>query len=258
MRNAVSRVALFVGLLVGEAVAATGGREMEERALGLADEQDVYAAVEYLAEQADVVEAVKVLNRLMRKMYWEEKDIGRCVAFGRAGVQLGLTEGRRAAASDAERSEQLLGQAKAVSYNLASFTWPGWDEDGIELSRADVVMGLDAAKVNLRLAIELERGPDPMGKAHWLLGAHFLSARNLDRAREHFELARDFEKQANPENGGSLQDGYLAVTGLVANPGDPALEQKLREAQEGLRKLEDGDFLADQLTTALAVFQKAD
>ncbi len=90
------------------------------------------------------------------------------MGFGRAGVQLGLTEGRRVAGSNPDLSTSLIGHAKAISYNLASFSWPGWDEQEIELCVSDIAMELDAAKLNLRLTIELKRGAGPMRKAHWL------------------------------------------------------------------------------------------
>ena len=229
---------------------------MEIEGEKLADGHDVYAAVEYLAGQDDLVSAVKVLNKLQRKAYWEQKNIGRCVAFGRAGVQLGLLEGRRISQTDPELGDQLLGQAKAVSYNLASFAWPGWDEEGIDLSPSDIAMGFDAARVNQRLAIELERGPDPMGKAHWLLGAHHLPSGDLDNAREQFRLAEAFEKEVDPDQGGLLQEGYLIVVDLIERPGDPDLTSRLQDVQKRLREVEEGEFLADQLSTALDVFTR--
>ena len=64
---------------------------MEEMALKLADEKDLYAAMEFLASQEDIVTALKTLNTLQRKSYWDRKDIGRCMGFGRAGAWLDRT-----------------------------------------------------------------------------------------------------------------------------------------------------------------------
>ena len=72
------------------------------------------------------------------------------------------------AGSNPDLSISLIGHAKAISYNLASFSWLEWDEQRIELSVSDIAMELDAAKLNLRLAIKLKRGAGPMRKAHWL------------------------------------------------------------------------------------------
>ena len=95
---------------------------MEEMAQKLADAKDLYAAMEFLASQEDIVTALKTLNTLQRKSYWDRKDIGRCMGFGRAGVQLGLTKGRHVAGSNPDLSISLIGHAKAISYNFASFS----------------------------------------------------------------------------------------------------------------------------------------
>jgi hypothetical protein len=248
-----SAVGLLLWVTTGEALNKEP-TAMEEHASKLADELDVYAAVEYLSEQEDLVAAVKTLNALGQKAYWDQKDIGRCVTYGRAGVQLGLVEGRRVAKTDPELSEQLLGQAKAVSYNLASFAWPGWGEEGIVLSPSDISMGFDAAKLNLRLAIELKRGADPMGKAHWMLGAYYLAVEDPEAAKEQFGIAADFEREASPEGKGLLSEGYRVVTDLIAQPDESKLSAELAQIQDQLRKLEDGAFFADQLSTALRVF----
>ena len=132
--------------------------------------------------------------------------------------------------------------------------WPGWDEDGIELSASDVAMGLDAAKVNLRLAIELKRDAGPMSKAHWILGAHYLAAGKLDIARAHFEKSGTFAAEADSESGVLLAEGYGVVTDCVESPNDEGLNSDLTDIQEKLKPLEDGGFLAEQMTTALKVF----
>jgi hypothetical protein len=250
---ALSLVLFFSLYNICEPVEATKGISVENVAQKLADDVDVFAAVEYLSRQEDLVVAMKALNALQRKAY-RAKDIGRSMAFGRAGVQLGLSEGRRLAESNPDLSQQLLGQAKAMSYNLASFSWPGWDEEGIRLSTSDVVMGLDAAKVNLRLAVELKRGATPMSNAHWVLGAHYLSDNALDTARDHFQKAETF---AESDSGRLLAQGYLVLTDIVASPDDAAFRPSLAGIQKKLEPLEDGPFLSEHLTTALRVFTAA-
>ena len=152
---------------------------LKEEALEKLQAGDVYSVVEFLDGQEDAVAALKTYNQLQRQLYWEEKNLGLSLALGRAGLQQGLQMGRRLASTDANLSKQLVGQAKALSYNLGSFAWPGWGDEGPPVSESDAVMGLDAAKVNFRLGTELERGDEPMGNAHWLLGAHYLAAGKL-------------------------------------------------------------------------------
>ena len=42
--------------------------------------------VEFLDGQEDAVTAIKTYNELQRHFYWEEKNLGLSIAFGRAGA----------------------------------------------------------------------------------------------------------------------------------------------------------------------------
>ena len=109
---------------------------LKEEALEKLQAGDVYSVVEFLDGQEDAVAALKTYNQLQRQLYWEEKNLGLSLALGRAGLQQGLQMGRRLASTDANLSKQLVGQAKALSYNLGSFAWPGWGDEGPPVSGA--------------------------------------------------------------------------------------------------------------------------
>ncbi len=75
---------------------------------------------------------------------------------------------------DPELANKLRSGAKGCADDFASYAWSGWDEPGITITQADRAAGFDAARVNLRLAIELERGDLPTSRAHWMVGAYYL------------------------------------------------------------------------------------
>ena len=161
---------------------------MEAKALDLAKTIDYTAAVEYLISQDDMAEAVQTFNKLQRHCYWQEKNLTQSIAFGRAGIQHALGYARRIQSSDPAVAIAFVGRARALCFNLGSFSWAGWDEEGIEVSATDATFGLDAAKTCLRLV--REEGKDE-GQALWLVGAHSLAAKDLRNAREHFTSSRE-------------------------------------------------------------------
>src|SRR4051812_49214197 len=93
-----------------------------------------------------------------------EHDLAKTVQLLRDGIARGMQEDNP--------SEEILGVVKGMAYNLASFTWPGWNE--VAVSDEQMVIGRDAAKLNLDMATKLNRPPDKVAMAHWLLGAHAL------------------------------------------------------------------------------------
>src|SRR5688500_10487115 len=111
-------------------------------------------------------------------IYWKQKDLAVTVAL----LLEGIAKGQAAAAVNPADATQILGTVKAMAFNLASFTWPGWDEAGITITPQQMALGRDAADLNYQLALELNRPPDKVAAAHWLVGAHALAAGEFDRA----------------------------------------------------------------------------
>src|SRR5688572_9055337 len=91
--------------------------ELIETALAMlaAPDGDTWAVVEYLAGHADALAATKRCDDLMRRMY-EKKDLSRCVAIGRAGVQFGLVGATRD--GDPKQVDALRSAAKTIAYNI--------------------------------------------------------------------------------------------------------------------------------------------
>lgn len=86
------------------------------------------------------------------------------------------------------------------------------------------------------------------------MGAHQLAAGSLDLARTHLDEARRFAEEDGSKSGVLLAEGYRIIVDCVEAPTGHSLSSALSDIQSRLRPLEDGEFFADQLTTALEVF----
>jgi hypothetical protein len=223
-------------------------------------ETDSFAVTESLSRQSDALATAKSFAGAANHCYWKAKDLAASIALGRAGVQFALAAAERSVTPDPALAAELRGQAKAMAYNLASFTWPGWDEPGITITRSDLAVGLDAAKADLRLGRELSRGPLPMSRAHWMLAAHQLAAAAYDSARVQFRLAARDAAAAGAEADRLLCQGFEALTARLAltdapdERADAALRSRLDDVLTRLRPLENGEMFVQQIQTAARVF----
>lgn len=218
----------------------------------LLEEQDSYAAVQYLLQQGSPEEVLRLTGDVAQWLYGERKDVVGMIAISRAGIQFGLAEAERSAGEDGAK---LRGAAKALSFNLASNTWPGWNDEGIELTVSDRRVGLDAAKLNLRLAKELQRDDLPLCNAYWILGAQQLADGRLEPAQASFATAADHARGAGRPDYELMSRGYAAMTEVLAAP-NSGVHRTFDECVAGLRKLDTDDsrFFAEQLESVLEFF----
>jgi hypothetical protein len=217
--------------------------------------KDTFAAIELVSSGPDPLKNTETFGELLHH-FNNKKQLHWAIAFGRAGIQYGLAQARAISQSNPELATKLRGAAKPLAYNVASFTWPGWDEPGITISAADLVIGYDAAKANLRLAIELQRGDLPMSRAHWLLGAHELARENRPEARKQFDEAAKRAAAANEKGDELLNVGYRALIDVLDAPDDHGPAEAFAQVQRDLAKLPDGNFFVEQLQTAFKVFKR--
>jgi hypothetical protein len=234
-------------------MAETKPDELTETALAMlaAPLGDTWAVVEYLAAHTDALTAAQRCGELMRQLY-AKKDLPRSVAIGRAGVQFGLAGAARVA--DPKQVDALRSAAKTIAYNLAANTWPGWDEQGISITAADLAVGRDAARTNLRLARELNKGDIPTSRAHWLLGAHQLAAGDRASARNSFVQASRHARAAKELGETLSNDAFAQLCDVLDAPHDAGAKERLSKTLEALRREKDGDFFASQVETARRVF----
>ncbi len=216
-------------------------------------ERDSYALVEMLEKQEPRL-AAAAYAQLQLNFYWQQKDIATVIAISRAGIQHSL--GGAARAETPAEAAILRGQAKALAYNLASFTWPGWGEEGIALSQSAMRIGHDAARLNLRLATELKRPDDAMARAWWTFGAHELSAGRYEPAREAFVKGHAHAVKSPDKALALLLEGYTAMVDALVKT-DPAARAPFDKVITALQADKEGDGrdYATQLVEAFAIFR---
>ena len=218
--------------------------------------KDSWAAVEYLCGQEDSLAATEACGDLMHLFYEQRKDLRLAITFGRAGVQLGLTSAIQADGKNPASARELREEAWALCYDLASFTWPGWAEPGITITGADLALGMDAARANLRLTKVLKKGDLQQSRACWMIGAQYLAAGKLTEARATFAAAASHAAAAKEKADELMNIGYERLVDVLAAKGDAGPRQKLEACKKQLKAVPDGAFFADQIDTALRVFLK--
>jgi hypothetical protein len=214
---------------------------------------DRYAAIELLSKH-DPQLAAEVYEKLQLDLYWKQKNLPAMVAFSQAGIQHCLTEAGNATDNAVARS--LRGAAKHLAYNLASFTWPGWNEAGIVITNSDLAVGLEAARLNVRLAEELDRPQKARANALWTLGAQQLAAGDYSQAGETFCRAKSHAEQADAAALVRMLEGYVLLSQSLAQPAGG--NRPFNSFVESLRAdgSQEAKEYADQLSVAMSVFQK--
>jgi hypothetical protein len=188
----------------------------------------------------DPVQVLDDYNSLARELFWMDRNL----AASRRCLEAGLAYAREQAADD-----DILGKEKALNYNLGSFCWPGWAEDGVSPTVDDVAAGRQAARRNLELALRLQRGPGPMANAHWLVGAYELHDGDRDLAAGSFASGRDI---ADDSAVCLLMQAYADLATLD--------DQQFEANCVKLKSIggEDADFYVDQLLVAWGVYNFPD
>lgn len=232
-------------------------REWQSSTLKIWKERSALAALAHLeAEGAPAVVAERY-GALLRRLY-NDKDVPKMIVAARAGIAFALREAGLLEATDAKAAVQLKGQAKAMAYNLGANCWPGWDEPGIDIRPIEMEIGLDAARTNLRLGRELRRSAEPLGHAHWLLGAQLLAAKQFDAAAAEFVQSAQQFVEANKPIEEQMALAYEKLTRRLQHAEDAEALQSLQSALTALEKFDHDDarFFAAQIRTAEKVFAK--
>lgn len=219
---------------------------------------DSWQAAAFVESQGEPVEVAVLYSNLVRDIYGKKHDVPRMILIGQAGIRFCLQQARAVETKDPEAANQLKGIAKTTAYNLSANTWPAWEDAGIVITRSDQQIGLDAARLNLRLAQELGRGPDKIGGAHWLLGAHHIALGRTEEAVEHLQLAVEKAREAGTPDAEQMARGYIAIARLSADTRNDAARTELDAAIEGLKKIgtDDAKFFAGQLLSVHEFFTR--
>lgn len=218
----------------------------KDAALEAASHGGVFAAIASLSEIGDLETAADAYARALKDAYWVEKDLHLATGIGYAGVSRLL-----AAAADAseEAAFGLRSSAKAILYNLASFTWIGWGEPGVTVTENEAAAGLAAARMNTALAVQLDKGPLAESRGHWMIAAHLLTSGAATDAIAEFERAAALAEEAGADSEVDLSDAFAGLAVLTVS-GDAG---RMDAALVRLRHHEHGDDLCAQVETAQQV-----
>jgi hypothetical protein len=227
---------------------------MVEQALHCLEEADTFTAIEFLNQQPDPLLVAEAYDDLVKDLYWERRNIPQVIAMSRAGIQYCFDQAEKVAASDWETAYSLRSAAKRLTFNLASFTWPGWNEAHIVLEPPHVAEGLDAARLNLRLALELDKGDLALSRAYWMLAGHLLAVKAAAGAEANFRRAAMYAERAGARADQLLSLAFAALANWILEPRENGRRQTYEKARAALAGLEDGDAYQQQLDGAQAVF----
>jgi hypothetical protein len=231
------------------------GSHMVEEALHCLAEADTFTAVEFLNQQPAPAAVAGAYNELVKRLYWQQRNISQVVAMGRAGIQYCSDKAEEAAAAgDMEQAFALRSAAKQLAYNLASYTWPGWDEPDLELEAMQVAAGLDAARQNLRLALELDKGDLPLARAYWMLGAHLLAITAYAGAEANFRRAELYANRADAPAESMLAHAFASLAYWMLNPESEGHRLTYEKARDRLAVLQEAAAFQAQVEGARRVF----
>ena len=207
-------------------------------------------------EQQPAKEAASTYHTLLKQIYSQKRDVARMGLIGRAGIHFCLSEAKKQKDADPKLADELKGLAKSMAYDLAANAWPGWQDEGVVITDTDLAHGLDAARLNLRLARELGRNADILGNAHWLLGAQLLAGGKRPEARAAFQTAAGEFQKAEKTDYEAMARGYALIAQLKNDPADEMARRELANRVQTLRTLgtPDAKFFADQLEKVSAYF----
>ncbi len=224
-----------------------------QRAIDALDRSGPAAAIELLGS-FDPLIAADAYARLQSELYWKRKNLPAMVALSQAGIEHALAVAERCA--DASQQQSFRQRAKRLAYNLASFTWPGWNEPGIELTATDLAAGLWAAELNVHLATVLQRPPADQAGALWVLGAQRLAAADHTGALDSFGYALSHASLASDPTLEGMLRGYESLVHAIVSPADRTLQERFEAHVAALRSLSSPDALsyAEQLLVARDVF----
>lgn len=230
--------------------------EVYKAVQSLSREQDLFAASDFVLGLGEPQKVAAAFENLLLDCYHEVKSIAQVLHFGSAGVHFCLASALALDGKDNAAAKEIRYAAKRMATNVASFTWPGWDEPGIAISPEQMRQGLMFARYGVRQLHELDPTAAQMAFTYWFLGAQLLADGQYAEALHVFEAARASNLEAGDDPDERLMlEGYIVLAKLLAGQASCG-EDTFSGAVAALRSrgTEDAQFYAQQLITARAVF----
>jgi len=180
-------------------------------ALRHAESNDLAAMRSVIEADADAAEVAQRYANLAQALYRERKNVTQMLAVAKAGIAYCLSAAERAGATDPVAAATLKTKAKAIAYNAAANSWPGWGDEGIVIAPSHIADASDLAQRSLELVEDLKLGHRQVGTSQWLVGALHLAAGRSDDAIVALTRARDAYGAGGERASELLALGYLAL-----------------------------------------------
>jgi hypothetical protein len=224
----------------------------------LIEANDGYAAIEMVQEKGSYAEVAQRYEFLVRDLYWQERALHAVVPIANAGILYCLNKADELSEKDAEGASKMVNYAKIMSFNLSSFTWPGWDEKGIVITEHALVAGLEAAKLNVRLVEKLGGNHGQLSNSYWAIGAQYIALKEYASAITAFESAAEYAKKAGGKDAELMNNGYIAMTKVLEGSEKEKAQADFDKIVKALKDTgtDDANFFADQLVSALKFFSR--
>jgi hypothetical protein len=178
--------------------------------------------------------------------YWEKKDIGSYMLLARTVLELLVQYVKKNPQLRESYAEIII----ITSYNMASMSWTGWDEEGITIDETHKLMGLQAAELNVRLATELNLPPERRQNGLWMLAAQHLAHGNTIVARETFLEQLSVIENANLP-GRLMPEAWIAACNILDGSGS---ESELGDLLKTWAEDKEGEQQVGILKNAMEVF----
>jgi tetratricopeptide (TPR) repeat protein len=232
--------------------------EMAASVKKMVEENDSYGAIEMIQGKDDFQEVAQRYEFLVRDLYWQEKALHAVMPIARAGIQYCLTKAHELTEKDSAAARKLIDYAKIMSYNLSSFTWPGWDDKDIIITDEALVAGLEAAMLNVRLVERLGANPGQLSNSYWAIGAQYLAMKEYAKAATAFESAVSYAQKARSKDAELMNKGYIAMSKILEGADKEKAQADFDNTVKALQDIgtDDSKFFAGQLVSVLKFFSQ--
>ena len=181
---------------------------------------------------------------------FDGKHLGAYLLLARSVFESAVEGAARSKSSNDE--EAYLTAAYMTAYNIASNTWPGWNEGEIEDEHRE--MGLRFSRTHMKIVEQMNLPPGKRATALWIGAAHELAAKNYDTARSLFTQAKSLAEEDGNEEITLMNQGWLLVVDVLQGNSDA--DSDLKELKRRLSSMsDDGKFYAGQYDGALRAFR---
>lgn len=213
-------------------------------------------AFSWIETQGTASEVCELYGQAVKDLYWLDKGAKSLVVIGSRGVSFCLEQAIKFVDSEPTMANGFKAQAKTIAYNVAANTWPGWGDEGVIISKSETEAGLEAAKLNLKLAEELKKPSDKIAAAYWLLSAMQLALDKFQESIASIDLSNIYASQAGDKTVLAYNEGFKGLIFLASGniTGTEPFDSGVRKLKE--IGSEDATFYVSQLATGKKIFVK--